>query len=132
VDYWGTSEGAERDFRTAHGLRKAWEWLRWRAARGGERRYAPHVAAIIAVSEQDARYFRAIAPGVPVHAIPNGIVKKLERDYSDIPLRPNQMLFTGDLAYRPNVDAVRFFVLDILPLIREKHPEALFKAVGRK
>ncbi len=131
VDYWGTSEGAERDYRSAEGPRKVWEWLRWRAARGGERRFAPRLDAIVAVSETDAAYFRTLAPGVPVYAVPNGIVKKYERDYSKISVNPDQMIFTGDLAYRPNVDAVRFFVTEILPRIRERCPAARFKAVGR-
>ncbi len=33
--------------------------------------------------------------------------------------------------YRPNIDAVRWFAGDILPLIRRQHPAARFTIVGR-
>ncbi len=131
VNYWGTSEGAERDFRAARGVRKIWEWFRWRAARGGEVKFAPRLSAIVAVSELDAKWFRQLAPQVPVTAIPNGILRQTERDYAQVPEDPDLMVFTGDLGYRPNVDAVVWFVREILPEIRKTHPAARFKAAGR-
>jgi sugar transferase (PEP-CTERM/EpsH1 system associated) len=41
-----------------------------------------------------------------------------------------KIIFTGNLHYFPNVDAVRYFILDILPLIMEEIPEAYFEAAG--
>lgn len=40
------------------------------------------------------------------------------------------ILFTGHLSHPPNVDAVEYFVRDIWPEIRKKHPDAVFRAVG--
>jgi sugar transferase (PEP-CTERM/EpsH1 system associated) len=40
-------------------------------------------------------------------------------------------LFVGTMDYLPNVDAVEYFAKDILPLIRENHPELKFVVVGR-
>ena len=40
-------------------------------------------------------------------------------------------VFTGQMDYRPNFDAVRWFAADILPLIRERHRQARFAIVGR-
>ncbi len=40
-------------------------------------------------------------------------------------------VFTGQMDYRPNIDAVRWFAKDILPLIRARHPQARFAIVGR-
>ena len=40
-------------------------------------------------------------------------------------------VFTGQMDYRPNIDAVRWFAADILPLIRQRHPLARFAIVGR-
>jgi len=131
VNYWGTSEGALRDFRLARGLRKVWEWFRWQAALGGERRYAPRLSAIVAVSEKDAAWFRSLAPGVPVVAIPNGILRPVESERVRVQEKPDLMVFTGDLAYRPNVDAVLWFVEAILPRIQTECPSARFKAAGR-
>ncbi|WP_398456711.1 glycosyltransferase [Sphingomonas albertensis] len=40
------------------------------------------------------------------------------------------IVFTGQMDYRPNIDAVTWFARDILPLIRQRHP-AYFAIVGR-
>ncbi|MGQ2929995.1 MAG: glycosyltransferase, partial [Sphingopyxis sp.] len=40
-------------------------------------------------------------------------------------------VFTGQMDYRPNIDAVRWFATGILPLIRQRHPAARFAIVGR-
>ncbi len=40
-------------------------------------------------------------------------------------------VFTGQMDYRPNIDAVRWFAADILPWIRDRHPSARFAIVGR-
>lgn len=39
-------------------------------------------------------------------------------------------VFTGTMDYPPNIDAVRWFAYDILPLIRKTLPEARFCVVG--
>ncbi|BCA61859.1 hypothetical protein HMP09_1093 [Sphingomonas sp. HMP9] len=44
----------------------------------------------------------------------------------DLPL----IVFTGQMDYRPNIDAVTWFARDILPLVRYRHP-ARFAIVGR-
>nr|WP_282580438.1 glycosyltransferase [Sphingomonas faeni] len=40
------------------------------------------------------------------------------------------IVFTGQMDYRPNIDAVTWFARDILPLVRQRHP-ARFAIVGR-
>jgi len=41
------------------------------------------------------------------------------------------IVFTGQMDYRPNIDAVTWFARDILPRIRTKHPTARIAIVGR-
>jgi glycosyltransferase involved in cell wall biosynthesis len=43
---------------------------------------------------------------------------------------PPLIVFTGQMDYRPNIDAVTWFARDILPLISKRHP-AHFAIVGR-
>ena len=45
---------------------------------------------------------------------------------------PPTVLFTGALDYRPNIDAVLFFVREVLPLVRREIPDAGFLAVGHR
>ncbi len=41
------------------------------------------------------------------------------------------IVFTGQMDYRPNIDAVTWFARDILPTILTRHPTARFAVVGR-
>ncbi len=41
------------------------------------------------------------------------------------------IVFTGQMDYRPNIDAVTWFARDILPTILTRHPTARFAIVGR-
>lgn len=42
------------------------------------------------------------------------------------------MVFVGGFQHQPNVDAVCYFAAEILPLIRKKLPNAVFKVVGSR
>lgn len=42
------------------------------------------------------------------------------------------ILFTGNMDYAPNVDAVQYFVADIFPLIRKEIPDAEFVIAGQR
>ena len=46
--------------------------------------------------------------------------------------RSDEVLFVGNLEYWPNVDAVRWFHDDVLPLIRRRRPSTRFVIVGRQ
>ncbi len=41
------------------------------------------------------------------------------------------IVFTGQMDYRPNIEAVSTFATDTLPLIRAAFPDAKFAIVGR-
>ncbi len=59
-------------------------------------------------------------------------ITQVERPTPSLPLGGGEALlvFTGQMDYRPNIDAVTWFVRDILPLIR-RHHRAHFAIVGR-
>lgn len=41
------------------------------------------------------------------------------------------IIFTGQMDYRPNVEAVQSFAIEVMPSIVAEHPEACFAIVGR-
>ncbi len=43
---------------------------------------------------------------------------------------PGHMIYSGSVTYRPNLEAVQYFVRDILPRIQAARPDALFKVTG--
>ncbi len=70
-----------------------------------------------------------LAGEVPGGAVQAGEVKggALPGGTCDDPL----IVFTGQMDYRPNIDAVTWFARDILPRIRAQYPTARFAIVGR-
>lgn len=67
----------------------------------------------------------------PIHVITNGV--DLEYFHSRVsPDRysPDRLIFTGNMSYRPNVDAVRHFVASILPRVRQHVQGAELYIVG--
>jgi sugar transferase (PEP-CTERM/EpsH1 system associated) len=130
-DYAGEGTGAMR-------------WVhRWEAERllAFERGTAARADTSIFVSEAEAALFRskAVLPKADIRAIGNGI----DLDYYDpaaaFPRLAAQergegplIVFTGQMDYRPNVQAVTTFACDVLPLIRQARPDARFAIVGRK
>ncbi len=63
--------------------------------------------------------------------IPNCIdVKQVQKQTAEI--KPYDIVFSGKMDYRPNIDAVLWFASDVWPLIRAKRPKATWAVVGQK
>src|ERR1051326_1566329 len=95
-----------------------------------ERRVCHRAAAVLVSTEREARLAREIAPAARVHVLPNGV----DTDYFHpaAPARSDpRMVFTGDMSYFPNEEAVIFFARQVLPLIQQSIAEARFLIVGR-
>ncbi len=111
-------------------------WMMRREARllgAFERDIAARISASLFVSEAEAALFRAGGAQGRVLAVENGIDSaKFDPAvaYEKLEAAGPLIVFTGQMDYRPNVDAVTWFARDILPLIRCRHP-ARFAIVGR-
>ena len=94
--------------------------LQWRKLFHYERTFCRAVDGIIAVSEPDRWALSSLAPQTPIVRVPNGI--EISR-YEPEPLptmSPPLLVFTGKMDYRPNVDAMLWFGLKVLPRIRRQ------------
>lgn len=116
--------------------------MRWVYAREGAKlaRYEAETArradASLFVSKAEAALFRERSGAANIAALGNGIdtvyydpaagFKKLHPVFPD-PL----IVFTGQMDYRPNIEAVGDFARNALPVIRAAHPETSFAIVGR-
>jgi len=99
--------------------------LQWQKLYRYERAFCQAVDGIVAVSEPDRQALAALAPERPTVNVPNGI--DIAR-YIPEPLPTSELpclVFTGKMDYRPNVDAMRWFGLDVLPRIRQQMPVRL-------
>jgi polysaccharide biosynthesis protein PslH len=102
-----------------------------------ERATAARADVSLFVSEAEASLFRSATgmDGDKVQSLENGIDLErfdpaLPRAAVDAPAGP-LIVFTGQMDYAPNVEAVAGFAQDVLPLIRETVPDAQFAIVGR-
>lgn len=93
-----------------------------------ERKWCGSLALNVAVSPDDARRLREIAPGAPMLVVPNGVDTNAFRPANE-PVRG--VVFVGGYGWHPNRDAMEYFVAEILPLIRAGEPELAVTWVGR-
>ena len=111
-------------------------WLMTREARllgDDERAVAARVDAGVFVSDAEAALFRAGGGGGNVVVVENGIDTAYFDPAATAPVATDRPLivFTGQMNYAPNVEAVTWFATAILPAIRARHPSARFAIVGR-
>jgi len=85
----------------------------------------------VLVSDTDRQFLFADTPerASKVLVCPNGVdTAKLPFQYLT-PQRP-RIVFIGNMTTIPNMDAVEWFARSALPLVREKHKEAILEVVG--
>ena len=99
-------------------------------------RYEPKVMSrynlSLVCSAEDLEYLKDKHHISSIALLPNGVdldtFAAKDHDYS----HNKTLLFTGNMDYAPNVDAVQYFVQDILPLIHKRHPEVEFIIAGQR
>lgn len=106
--------------------------VQWQRMRAFERDACRRFDHVVAVSEEDATVFRE-AYGVPsVTAVATGVDLDFFRPSGTVPPRPHHLAFTGSMDWMPNVDGIRWFVKEVLPLVRQAVPAVSLSIVGRK
>ncbi|MEE2692495.1 MAG: TIGR03087 family PEP-CTERM/XrtA system glycosyltransferase [Pseudomonadota bacterium] len=91
--------------------------------------------AAFAVSAEEAAIFNARAGvGRSCDWFGNGVDVEHFRPSADRPApEPSaDIVFTGAMDYRANIDAVRWFAREVWPIVRAKAPEARFAIVGAR
>lgn len=83
---------------------------------------------LLVCKETDRRFFGLLARPRNVFVLPNGVRAHPAADPAGE--APGEMLFVGDLAYPPNVDAMLFCAGEVFPRIRARHPGARLVMVG--
>jgi sugar transferase (PEP-CTERM/EpsH1 system associated) len=105
-----------------------------------ERRVAERADVSVFVSEAEAVLFRRATGLGPdkVRALDNGVALDRFSPTADFaPLTAAErgegplIVFTGQMDYRPNIEAAASFARECLPAIRAAHPDARFAIVGR-
>jgi len=111
-------------------LKKLYYWQEGTRLERYERRHLQRYNHHIVCSEEDRLRLLEIDSELAVTVIPNGIdiaSTRPERNASPEP----RLLFIGGLDWYPNHDAVRWMLLEIWPLLKEKKPELSIDIIGK-
>jgi glycosyltransferase involved in cell wall biosynthesis len=95
-----------------------------------ERRVSRAAGHIVAVSAVDAAEMRSLFGVDRISEVPTGV----DTAYFARPVAPPaaaDLVFIGSMDWLPNIDAMLYFVREILPLIRRSRPDCTLAIVGR-
>jgi sugar transferase (PEP-CTERM/EpsH1 system associated) len=85
--------------------------------------------ACVVTSEREVAAVSTAAPDTPLAVVPNAV----DLDYfapSRAAVEPHTVIFSGTLHYRPNLDAARYLIDEIWPLVRHRYPDATLTLTG--
>ncbi len=105
--------------------------IQWHRLRRYEARVCQEADAVLAVSADDAKALRSLDGTAPISVVPNGVDTEYFRPNLHTSPEPAALLFTGTMDFRPNVDAVRWLVTEVLPLLEKTRPDVRLYVVGR-
>ncbi|MEO6277420.1 TIGR03087 family PEP-CTERM/XrtA system glycosyltransferase [Roseateles sp.] len=138
VDFVDVDSAKWRDYAPEHAWPMSWLYRReFAKLLGFEQRVAREAACSFFVTENEVALFRELSPGQALNlaALGNGVDAEF---FAPDPARASPfaadelpLVFTGAMDYWPNVDAVSWFVSDMLPTLRERFPSLRFHIVGR-
>ena len=116
--------------RESNPLKKSYIRIQWKKMEKYEAKAVHFYDRVMCVSDEDRQYICTEFDCPNVAVVPNGVDEQyFAPDAGDE--TEHSMVFTGSMDWRPNQDAVNYFVNDIFPLIREALPTATFTIVGR-
>jgi len=111
-------------------LRRA--YFRMQAARMSrfEGRICRSVRHVVAVSETDAALMHSLYGLERVSIVPTGVDVGFFTPPEPPPPLTTDLIFVGSMNYLPNIDAVEYFVREILPQIRRRRPACTLTVAG--
>ncbi len=103
----------------------------WRRMRAFERAECARYDHVVAVSDADRELMRSAYGVESVSSIPTGVDVDYFRPTGLPRATPADLVFTGAMDWMPNEDAMRHFLADVLPRVRQTHPSTTVTIVGR-
>jgi len=92
-----------------------------------ERKWLPVFDLLLAASDHDAERLKDLSPVSRIEVVPNTIPFVPQPGVA----ADQAIVFSGNLRYRPNLDAARFFREQVWPSLREKWPALVWRIVGK-
>ena len=98
-----------------------------------EKQIATSVDGIMSLSDEDALYFKDYSHKIKIAAIPTGLnIKKnseidIKKRYEGLPI----LFHLGSMDWKPNVLGLKWFIKEVLPLLKKNHPEIQLIIAGK-
>jgi glycosyltransferase involved in cell wall biosynthesis len=112
-------------------LHRAYFGLQHRRMQRAEAALCARFDGVVAVSESDADELRSEYGLTRVESVPTGVNTEFFQVADAAARDPKQLLFLGAMDWMPNADGVRWFVKEVLPLVRRDEPGVRLNIVGR-
>ena len=138
VDFVDVDSAKWRDYAPDHVWPLSWLYRReFTRLLAYEQAVASEARCSFFVTEHEVALFRQLSPAhaLRLAALGNGVDADF---FAPDPQRPTPfradeipLVFTGAMDYWPNVDAVSWFVSEMLPALRQRFPALRFHIVGR-
>jgi glycosyltransferase involved in cell wall biosynthesis len=108
-----------------------YSWVQWQRLKRYEAYVMSQVDHTIAMSEPDRTALLAARPNTRITVIPNGVDLDFYRQFTGLTIS-HDLVFTGKMDFRPNIDAALWFGQEVLPRIQERRPGTTFAIVGQR
>jgi glycosyltransferase involved in cell wall biosynthesis len=82
------------------------------------------------MSDFDADLVHRLTPEATTTETPNGVDTEYFHDLG-IPRQPDTAVYLGDYKYFPNVEAIDYFMREMMPLIRAERPKFTLTLIGK-
>jgi glycosyltransferase involved in cell wall biosynthesis len=114
-------------------ITKSYATVEARLLRDAEKEGCRRATIAMVCSNYDGDLLHQLSPDLPIAVIPNAVDTDLYSPQPDFAGTNTDLniLFQGSMDWYPNRDAVEFFALDILPLVRAEFPGVKFVIAGR-
>ncbi len=86
----------------------------------------------IACSELDKKAMERRVEGIKVFVIKNGVDSEFFKPGTKLPIDRNKLVYTGQIGWHPNEDAITYFVNEIFQRIKKEMPLATLCIVGKE
>lgn len=112
-------------------LIKAYAYLQWKKLYRYEIEITRRFDKCIMITEVDRELLHSMASEAKTEIVTAGVDMEYFKPDATLKRQPHQIVFTGEMAWRPNIDAVTWFCEAIFPSILEEIPDSKFYIVGR-
>lgn len=109
----------------------AYSWVQWHRLNRYEAELMKRSSHTVAMSHADKVALRQINPDAAVTIVPNGVDLAAYTQFTGTAIA-HDLVFTGKMDFRPNIDAALWFGQQVLPLIQAQRPGTSFAIVGQR